>query len=236
MSQLSQAAEIVDRMPNSPESASMGQSTVKNDPIIEQNPNPTTSTSFMFPQSQEYQQKYMKTALQRHCAFYDRNCDGIISLTDTFRSLRALGFNLVLSLVGTLLIHFTMSYQTSPTWIPSIWMPIYLDRINRCQHGSTTKAYDFIGNVVSYPAVENVFFQFDPKKQGGLNYFQLIWMLWNLRDSFDPFGWILSAFWWTGLYILASNKGILSFQTMIAQYDGTLFYLIEQQRKLKKHS
>lgn len=223
MSQLSQAPEII--MPHSPESVTGA---------IGKSDNPSSESGFTFPQSLQYQQKYMKTALQRHCAFYDRDCDGIISLKDTFQSLRALGFNLLLSLVGTLLIHLTMSYQTSPTWIPSIWMPIYLDRVNRCQHGSSTKAYDFIGNVVSYPAVENVFIQFDPKKQGGLNYVQLLWMLWNLRGSFDPFGWLLSVFWWTGLYILASDKGILSYKTMIAQYDGSLFYLIEQQRKLKR--
>lgn len=215
-------------------SEGVGMPQVKSMPISALNLNPT-ETGFVFPQSQHYQQKYMKTALQRHCAFYDRDCDGIITLTDTFRSLKALGFNIILSLTGTLIIHLTMSYQTSPTWIPSIWMPIYLERINRCHHGSSTKAYDFIGNVVSYPAVENVFIQFDAKKQGGLNYWQLLWMIWNLRDSFDPFGWILSVFWWTALFILASNHGILSFQTMIAQYDGSLFYLIEQQQKLKKN-
>lgn len=226
MSQLSQTPETIERIPHSPESVTG---------VVGKSDNPSNEVGFSFPQSLQYQQKYMKTAVQRHCAFYDRDCDGIISLKDTFQSLRALGFNLILCLGGTLLIHLTMSYQTSPTWIPSIWMPIYLERVNRCQHGSSTKAYDFIGNVVSYPAVENVFIQFDPKKQGGLNYVQLLWMLWNLRDSFDPFGWVLSVFWWTGLYILASDKGILTYKTMIAQYDGSLFYLIEQQRKSKRN-
>lgn len=191
--------------------------------------------NIQFPQNQIYQAKYMKTALQRHCAFFDRDGDGVISLTDTFKGLRALGFNFLVCIAATVFIHLTMSYQTSPSWIPSPWMPIYLERINRCHHGSTTKAYDFIGNVVSYPAVENVFFQFDPKKQGGLNYWQLIWMLWHLRDSFDFFGWALSVFWWTGLWLLAADprNGILSYETMIAQYDGSLFYLLEQQRKQK---
>ena len=188
---------------------------------------------FFFPQSQEYQKRFMKTALQRHCAYFDRDGDGVITLRDTFRSIRALGFNVIISVIGTLFIHLTMSYQTSPTWIPSIRMPIYLDRIHRCQHGSTTKAYDFIGNIVSYPAVENVFIQFDPARQGGVNYIQLLWMLWNLRDSFDPFGWVLSLFWWTGLYLMAANpvSGILSFESMISQYDGSLFYMIEQQQQ-----
>lgn len=228
MSELTKAPENIDKM-----KFNESFQTPQNNPVSTVNP---ITSGFVFPQSQQYQQKYMKTALQRHCAFYDRDCDGVISLTDSFSSLRALGFNLFLSLAGTLFIHLTMSYQTSPTWIPSFWMPIYLDRINRCHHGSSTKAYDFIGNVVSYPAVENVFIQFDAKKQGGLNYWQLLWMIWNLRDSFDPFGWVLSVFWWSALYILASSNGILSFQTMIAQYDGSLFYILEQQRKFKKHT
>lgn len=200
--------------------------------------NPTSSPAFNFPQNQLYQSKYMKTDLQRHCAFFDRDCDGVISLTDTFGALRALGFNLLNCILGTLLIHLTMSYQTSPSWIPSPWMPIYLERINRCQHGSSTKAYDFVGNVVSYPAVENVFFQFDPSKKGGLNYFQLLWMLWNLRDSFDPFGWLMSLLWWSGLYILAADgrTGILSYDAMMAQFNGSLFYLIEQQNKSKQQN
>lgn len=188
-------------------------------------------TEALLPQSKEYQEKYMKTTLQRHCAFFDRDQDGIIGVFDTFKGLRALGFNLLTSFGAALFIHLTMSYQTSPSWIPSIWMPIYLERINRCRHGSSTKAYDFVGNVVSYPAVENIFFHFDPQKQGGLNYWQLIWMLWNLRDSFDPFGWIVSLFWWTGLYLLAADrKGILTFSAMNAQFDGSLFYLIEAER------
>ena len=205
------------------------QDNVNSDPVV-------TKPTIKFPQNELYQQTYMKTELQRHCAFFDRDGDGIISFTDTFKGLRALGFNWLACLGITVFVHLTMSYQTSPSWIPSLRMPIYLERINRSRHGSTTKAYDFVGNVVSYPAVENVFFQFDPKQQRGLNYLQLLWMLWSLRDSFDLFGWALSLFWWTGLWLLAANpkNGILSFETMIAQYDGSLFYLIEQNRKLNK--
>lgn len=196
-------------------------------------PSSTTMLTFTFPQNQLYQAKYMKTDLQRHCAFFDRDGDGIISLRDTFGALRALGFNIFNCIGGTLLIHLTMSYQTSPSWIPSLWMPIYLERVHRSHHGSSTKAYDFVGNVVSFPAVANVFFQFDPSKQGGLNYWQLLWMIWNLRDSFDPFGWFMSIFWWTGLYLLAADprSGILSYETMMAQFNGSLFYLIEKQNK-----
>lgn len=190
----------------------------------------SSSGNASFSQSQIYQQKYMKTALQRHCAFFDRDQDGIISMTDTFKSLRILGFNWLFALAGMLFIHITMSYQTSPSWIPSWRMPIYLERINRCRHGSSSKVYDFEGNVVSIPAVQNLLVRFDTERRGGLNAAELVWMIWNLRDSYDFFGWIMSAVWWSALYLLAADKrGILSQEAIIAQYDGSLFYMLEAQ-------
>ena len=60
---------------------------------------PMQTQKFIFPQSQEYQMRFMKTALQRHCAFFDRDNDGVITLWDTFKSIRALGFNLLMSLL-----------------------------------------------------------------------------------------------------------------------------------------
>ena len=192
----------------------------------------SSSGNASFSQSQIYQQKYMKTALQRHCAFFDRDQDGIISMTDTFKSLRILGFNWLFALLGMLFIHVTMSYQTSPSWIPSWRMPIYLERINRCRHGSSSKAYDFEGNVVSIPAVQNLLVRFDTERRGGLNAAELVWMIWNLRDSYDFFGWIMSAVWWSALYLLAADKrGILSQEAIIAQYDGSLFYTLEAQNR-----
>lgn len=190
------------------------------------------STDAAFPQSKIYQQKYMKTALQRHCAFFDRDQDGIISMTDTFKSLRILGLNWLFALAGMIFIHVTMSYQTSPSWIPSWRMPIYLERINRCRHGSSSKAYDFEGNVVSNAAVQSLLMRFDTEKRGGLNAAELAWMVWNLRDSFDFFGWIMSTVWWSALYLLAADKrGILSQEAIIAQYDGSLFYMLEAQNR-----
>lgn len=192
----------------------------------------SSSGNASFSQSQIYQQKYMKTALQRHCAFFDRDQDGIISMTDTFKSLRILGFNWLFALAGMLFIHITMSYQTSPSWIPSWRMPIYLERINRCRHGSSSEAYDFEGNVVSIPAVQNLLVRFDTERRGGLNAAELVWMIWNLRDSYDFFGWIMSAVWWSALYILVADKrGILSQEAIIAQYDGSLFYMLEAQNR-----
>ncbi len=203
--------------------------------MMDSAPENIQKSNFTFPQSQPYQARFMKTPLQRHCAFFDRDQDGVISMTDTFRGLRALGYNWMFCLLGVAFIHLTMSYQTSPSWIPSLSMPIYLDRIERCRHGSSTKAYDYEGNVVSYPAVQSVFTRFDHENKGGLNVSELAWMIWNLRDSYDLFGWIMSAAWWIALFVMAADKrGILSQEVMLSQYDGSIFYALERQQQQSK--
>lgn len=204
---------------------------------MDSSPQSTVKSAYPFPQSQEYQTRFMKTPLQRHCAFFDRDCDGVISMSDTFKGLQALGYNLLFCLLGTAFIHLTMSYQTSPSWIPSLSMPIYLDRIERCRHGSSTKAYDFEGNVVTYPALQSLFARFDTQGRGGLNAAELAWMIWNLRDSYDLFGWMMSVVWWTALFLLAADKrGILSQEVMLSQYDGSIFYAIERQQQQQQQS
>lgn len=193
----------------------------------------STGTDYNFPQSQQYQEKYMKSALQRHCAFFDRDRDGIISLMDTFRGFIALGFNIFIAFWGTIFIHLTLAYQTYPTIIPSLTLPIYLNRIHKSQHGSDTKTYDHLGKLqTNMSLIQTNFIQFDTNKKGGLTYLELLWMLWSIKSSYDPFGLLMGLFWWTCLYFLAADRnGILSLEAITAQFDGSLFYMIENDRK-----
>lgn len=85
------------------------------------------------------------TPLQRHCAYFDRNGDGVLTPWDTWIAFRELGYGLVLSAVGTVLVHFFFSYPTLDTWVPDPFFSIHLKNIHRCIHGSDSGSYNNLG-------------------------------------------------------------------------------------------
>lgn len=55
-----------------------------------------------------------RTVLQAHAAFFDFDKDGILSLSDTFKGMRATGFNIFLAALGAAIIHASFSLPTTP--------------------------------------------------------------------------------------------------------------------------
>ena len=106
-----------------------------------------------------------QSVLEQHCAFFDPDRDGgtaetarpigaltsaVIWPLDTFRGFHALGYHLVWSVVAVFVIHSAFSYFSLPRhqWLPDPLFRIYLQRINRCKHGSDTGTYDAEGRFV----------------------------------------------------------------------------------------
>lgn len=83
-----------------------------------------------------------RSALQRHCDFWDTDHDGLIYPWDIFVGFRKLGFNIALCLWAAVSMAICSSYCTQTSWLPHPLFAINLDNINCNRHGSTTGAYD----------------------------------------------------------------------------------------------
>lgn len=76
------------------------------------------------------------------------NHDGLLTPFESFAGLRALGYGYFLSLLGTVLVHFSLSYWTLDSWIPDPFFTIHLKNIHRCTHGSDSHVYDHHGTTL----------------------------------------------------------------------------------------
>ena len=59
-----------------------------------------------------------------------------------------IGFGRIISFAAIFVIHGTFSYVTSPSFIPSPFFPIYVNRMHRTKHGSDSGVYDTEGRFV----------------------------------------------------------------------------------------
>ena len=58
------------------------------------------------------------TVMQQHCVYWDADGDGIIWPQDTYNGCRAWGWNVVLSVIATVLINGNLSYPTGAGLLP----------------------------------------------------------------------------------------------------------------------
>lgn len=128
-----------------------------------------------------------RTALQRHCDFWDTDGDGLIYPWDIYRGFRRLGFHFTLCLWAAVTMAICASYNTHTSYIPHPLFAINLNNINSNRHGSSTGTYDMDGELD-----ERRFEAIFQKYARGKNYLTL-WSTYNVwrnqRCGLDFFGW-----------------------------------------------
>lgn len=174
------------------------------------------------------------TVLQQHCAFFDRNGDGIIYPQETYEGFRALGYSPTISVLAAIVINGSFSYPTYDGWIPDPRFPIYLSKVHRTKHGSDTEVYDTEGRFLP-SKFEEIFNKYAKTRPDAMTYEEILRMTDGMRNVNDPYGWSAAKLEWGFTYWLVKDEeGFASKEKIRGVYDGSFFDQVEREIKQGK--
>ncbi|GAA6024045.1 hypothetical protein JCM10207_004502 [Rhodosporidiobolus poonsookiae] len=172
-----------------------------------------------------------ETVLRQHCAFFDRDNDGIIYPLDVFLGFRELGFAWPWCLLAVFIISPALSLATYSSIGVLLLGGISLDKIHRAKHGSDTGVYDSEGRFVP-ASFEAMFSKYDSDSKGGLGFLDGLRMIHGNRNILDPVGWIGAFFEFGATYLLIwPADGVITREDLRTVYDGSIFFSIAAREK-----
>ncbi|KAL6631332.1 hypothetical protein ACP70R_028182 [Stipagrostis hirtigluma subsp. patula] len=174
------------------------------------------------------------TDLMHHVEFFDKNKDGIITLTESIQSFIAIGMEPAFATATATSTHATFGPLTTPPGkLPS--MNIHVSHIHGAIHASDTGAYDRTGRFVP-ENFEKIFKKHSHIKRDALAWWEVEEMLIANRDLLNPLSWPPAELEWQVIYMLGKDRfGYLHKDTVRGVYDGTVFPKLAN-RSLTLHS
>ncbi|KAF9291711.1 hypothetical protein BGZ68_002735 [Mortierella alpina] len=128
--------------------------------------------------------------------------------------------------------HCFLSYGTQSSLLPDPFFRIYVGRIHKDKHGSSSGTYDPEGRFVPQH-FEDIFAKYAVDgNQDGLTWNDVMRQLKGQRVTADPYGWIASFFEWFATYLLLwPEDGVMKKDDIRRVFDGSIFYEIADRRQ-----
>lgn len=168
------------------------------------------------------------TPLQKHVSFFDKNGNGIITLSETELGLRRLGLGRIKAGAAAVAIHLFLGPRTTGSWRS---LDISVKDIELGKHGSDTGVFDAEGRFAP-EAFERIFARFDVSRSGSMSGAELEAMI-AANSRLRPGDRTVASQEFQLLMIIAADTveeaggdevRAISKERLKEFYDGTLFY------------
>ncbi|KAL6605837.1 hypothetical protein ACP70R_041490 [Stipagrostis hirtigluma subsp. patula] len=173
------------------------------------------------------------TDLMHHVEFFDKNKDGVITITESIQSFIAIGCDPAFATSAATATHSAFGPLTTPPGkLPSL--NIHVSHIHGAIHGSDSGAYDKKGSFVP-KNFDKIFQKHSHIKRDALAWWEVEEMLIANRDL-NPISCPAAETEWQLIYFLGKDsRGYLHKDTVRGIYDGTVFPKLAD-RKITLHS